>query len=75
MTQSLVNGLNTYIKREDKMKLTNKDVKVIRKLSRERVLAQTYIAECYNVTQAMISYIKNNQRRSAVSGHINQKGI
>jgi predicted transcriptional regulator len=48
------------------MKLTSKDVIVIRKLSRERVLAQTYIAECYNVTQAMVSYIKNNQRRAGV---------
>jgi predicted XRE-type DNA-binding protein len=64
MTQRV--GSSAYKKRENKMKLTSKDVIVIRKLSRERVLAQTYIAECYNVTQAMVSYIKNNQRRAGV---------
>jgi predicted transcriptional regulator len=48
------------------MKLTSKDVKVIRKLSREQVLRQNYIATCYDVTQAMVSYIKNNQRRAGV---------
>jgi predicted XRE-type DNA-binding protein len=59
-------GSSKYTKREKKMKLTSKDVKVIRKLSREQVLRQDYIATCYDVTQAMVSYIKNNQRRAGV---------
>jgi len=60
----LITGLSTYKKREKTMKLTSKDVKVIRKLSRERKLPQTYIASCYEVTQQMVSYIKNNKRRA-----------
>jgi DNA-binding Lrp family transcriptional regulator len=49
------------------MKLTTKDVKVIRKLSRDGRVPQSYIGSCYNVTQAMVSYIKNNHRRQGVS--------
>jgi len=48
------------------MKLTKKEVKVIRKLSRETSLRQQYIGACYNVSQAMVSYIKNNQRHQGV---------
>lgn len=59
-----ITGSTTYIKREKTMKLTSKDVRVIRKLSRERKLPQDYIASCYDVTQPMVSYIKNNKRRS-----------
>jgi len=48
------------------MKLTNKDVKVIRKLSRETILRQHYIGNLFNVSQAMISFIKNNRRHQGV---------
>jgi DNA-binding Lrp family transcriptional regulator len=48
------------------MKLTNKDVKIIRKLSRDRRVPQSYIGAFYNVTQAMVSYIKNNHRHQGV---------
>jgi len=44
------------------MKLTKKEVKVIRKLSRDSLLTQKYIARLYDITQAMVSYIKNKQR-------------
>lgn len=48
------------------MKLTNNEVKVIRKLAQDRVATQRYIADCYDITQAMVSYIKNLHRRSYV---------
>jgi len=48
------------------MKLTKKEVKVIRKLSRDSALTQRYIAKLYDITQAMVSYIKNNKRHQGV---------
>jgi DNA-binding Lrp family transcriptional regulator len=48
------------------MKLTKKDVRVIRKLSRDGRVPQSYIGVCYNITQAMVSYIKNNRRHQGV---------
>jgi len=44
------------------MKLTKKEVKVIRKLANDSCLTQRYIGRLYDVTQAMVSYIKNKQR-------------
>ncbi len=48
------------------MKLTNKEVKVVRKLAEDSLLTQRYIAECYDISQAMVSYIKNKLRRQSV---------
>jgi len=48
------------------MKLTKKEVKVIRKLSTDSLLTQRYIAHLYNISQAMVSYIKNNRRHQGV---------
>jgi len=47
-------------------KLTMKEVKIIRKLARETMLRQHYIGSCYNISQAMVSYIKNNRRHQGV---------
>ena len=48
-------------------KLTNYDVKMIRKVARETTIPQKIIAHRFNITQAMVSYIKNNRRRVNVS--------
>lgn len=44
------------------MKLTKKEVKVIRKLAKDSCLTQKYIGSLYDITQAMVSYIKNKHR-------------
>lgn len=48
-------------------KLDNYDVKMIRKITRETTIPQKVIAHRFNITQAMVSYIKNNRRRVNVS--------
>jgi DNA-binding Lrp family transcriptional regulator len=48
------------------MKLTNKDVKIINKLATDSLLTQRYIALCYDISQPMVSLIKNKLRRQGV---------
>lgn len=48
-------------------KLDDYDVRMIRKLSRETTIPQHFIAFRFSITQAMVSYIKNNRRRVNVS--------
>jgi len=48
-------------------KLDNYDVKMVRKLSQETTIPQKILAHRFNISQAMVSYIKNNRRRVNVS--------
>ncbi len=48
------------------MKLTNKEVKVINKLASDSLLTQRCIASLYDISQSMVSLIKNKLRRQNV---------
>jgi len=48
-------------------KLDNYDVNMLRKLARETTIPQRIIAHRFNISQTMVSLIKNNHRRVNVS--------